>query len=93
MAIVKVGEKFQVTIPRDVRKHLNLKVGDTVDVNRDGDKIVITLRAIRKPKQDWFWREDVQEEIRKSLEDLKTGRFKNYESVDELIKDLQGKAF
>jgi hypothetical protein len=39
-------------------------------------------------KQAYFWTQEVQQEIKKSEEDLKTGRYKDYDDIDELLKDL-----
>ncbi len=38
---VKIKKKFNVTIPKSVRKRLEVKVGQLVKVSLDGDRIVL----------------------------------------------------
>ena len=38
--------------------------------------------------QAWFWTKEWQESERKATEDIKKGRVKEFEDVEDLIKDL-----
>lgn len=44
-SIVKVKRKFNVTIPKKLRKNLPLKVGQMVEMQLEGDNIVLKLVA------------------------------------------------
>ncbi len=44
MAVAKLTSKFQITIPAEIRRKLCLQVGDNVQIELDGDKVV--MRAI-----------------------------------------------
>lgn len=41
MQTVKVLPKGQITIPKDVRKHMGIKVGDTLVMEEAEDKVVL----------------------------------------------------
>ncbi|MEK6765885.1 MAG: AbrB/MazE/SpoVT family DNA-binding domain-containing protein [Planctomycetota bacterium] len=41
MQTVKVLPKGQITIPKDVRKHMGIKVGDTLVIEEADDKVVL----------------------------------------------------
>jgi AbrB family looped-hinge helix DNA binding protein len=41
MQTVKVLHKGQITIPKDVRKHMGIKEGDTLVIEEDDDKVVL----------------------------------------------------
>ena len=41
MQTVKVLPKGQITIPKDVRKHMGIKEGDTLVIEEDEDKVVL----------------------------------------------------
>jgi len=41
IAAVRIKKKFNVTIPKRVRKKLEVKVGQLVQVSIDGDRIVL----------------------------------------------------
>ncbi|GEM_PF-5502037 len=42
MSIVRVKEKFQVTIPKDVRDKVPLKVGDALELKAGEGRIIAT---------------------------------------------------
>ena len=46
MPLVKVKEKFQVTIPAGIRRQLALKVGDVLEAEVEEDKIVLKPKAV-----------------------------------------------
>ena len=48
MGIVKIREKFQVTIPEDVRAKVPCNVGEYVDVEVENSKIVIHLMVLEE---------------------------------------------
>lgn len=52
MALVKVRQNYQITIPAEVRK--TMKVGDYLDVEKkDGDLVLKVVRMVR-PDQAYF---------------------------------------
>jgi AbrB family looped-hinge helix DNA binding protein len=83
---VKVREKYQVTIPEDVRSSIPLKVGERVEVVARGKEIVI--RPVMEVPRDeaWFWTDEWQKQIAKSLDDLKKGKARVFKSVKEAKK-------
>lgn len=91
MAIVKIGPKHQVTIPSEVFRTLNLEVGEQVEVRlRDGVIHLIPQKLIPKD-QVWFWTKEWQEKEREADEAIARGELSGpFESVDELVKHLQG---
>lgn len=46
MAITKVTRNYQITVPKEIRKMIQLKLGDEMLVRADKDDII--LRKIRK---------------------------------------------
>jgi len=45
MSIVKVTRNYQVTIPRDVRDDLHIKLGDTLHFSSDGERMVVQRKT------------------------------------------------
>jgi len=41
--VVKVSSKNQVTIPKDIAAAFHLKKGDVLEVERQGNKIIMTI--------------------------------------------------
>ena len=52
MAIAKILEHGQITIPKPIRENLGLKKGDVVDSRIEGDCVVITPRKL-VTSEDW----------------------------------------
>jgi AbrB family looped-hinge helix DNA binding protein len=85
-ATVKVREKFQVTIPEDVRAQVPLQIGERVEVEaREGE--IIIRPVIEVPRgQAWFWSKEWQERIARSRKDIEKGNVKVFKSVKEARK-------
>jgi AbrB family looped-hinge helix DNA binding protein len=87
-ATVKVREKFQVTIPEEVRAKITLKVGERVEVEAREGEIVIRP-VIEVPRgQAWFWSQGWQEQIARSKKDIEKGKVKVFKSVKEARKSF-----
>ena len=87
-ATVKVREKFQVTIPENVREEIPLKVGERVEVIARGNEIVIRPMVVIPRSQAWFWTREWQDQIYRSLQYLQKGRVRTFKSVKEARKRL-----
>ena len=77
MPLVKVKEKFQVTIPTTLRKAVRLSVGDLLEAEAKGNTIVLKPKAVVD-------RESAEVAIEEGLHDLKAGRVTpKFSSVEE----------
>jgi AbrB family looped-hinge helix DNA binding protein len=83
---VKVREKYQVTIPEDVRGKIPLKVGERVEVTARDNEIVIRPIVEIPRDQAWFWSKQWQDQVSQSIKDLKKGKIKVFKSVKEARK-------
>ena len=81
MSLVKVKEKYQVTIPAEIRKVLNLEVGDYLEVEAQGTAIILKPKAVIDREREVAW-----ERLRKLLERVhrKIGEV----SEEEVEKDV-----
>ena len=53
MSLVKVKEKYQVTIPSAIRHKLSLKVGDILEIGLENDQIVLKPKIIVDKSEAW----------------------------------------
>ena len=53
MPLVKVKEKFQITLPAELRQALHLAVGDMLEATIEQDKIVLTPKAVIDRTAAW----------------------------------------
>ena len=83
---VKVREKYQVTIPEQVRRKVPLEVGERVEVVAGENEIVIRPVVEVPRAQSWFWTPDWQEQIEASLRNTREGKVKVFKSAKEARK-------
>lgn len=85
---VKVREKYQVTIPENVRNHIPLKVGERVEVEaREGEIVIRPVLEVPR-SQAWFWSKEWQEQVTQSLKDIEKGKVKVLKTVKEAKKEF-----
>lgn len=53
MPLVRVKEKFQVTIPTELREALDLAVGDILEATIEKETIVLKPKAVVDRRQAW----------------------------------------
>lgn len=88
-ALVKVTSLGQITIPVAIRRELDIQEGDYVEVSVVDDTVVLTPKRLVDKSQAYFWTEEWQAGEREADEDIRAGRIPTFESVDELLADLE----
>jgi antitoxin MazE len=88
MNIGKVTSKSQITIPKEIAKAINLKAGDYIEFEVANGGIFIKPVTIIPKDQTWFWTKKWQEGEKQADDDIKVGRVKSFNSVEELMADL-----
>ena len=79
MPLVKVKEKYQVTLPAAVRQQAGVAVGDLLEAKVQGKKITLTPKSV------------IERELALALEDIKKGRvYGPFRSVKEMLRSLHG---
>lgn len=88
--VLQIRSNGQITLPTSVRRQARLKEGDLLEVlvEEDGSLRLVPKIAIDR-SQAYFWTERWQQGEHEAEEDLRAGRFKQFASMDELIKDLE----
>lgn len=77
--MVRVKEKFQVTLPASVRQKTGLAVGDLLEANVEGKTITLTPKAV------------IDRELALALADVKKGRvYGPFRSAKEMLRSLRG---
>jgi bifunctional DNA-binding transcriptional regulator/antitoxin component of YhaV-PrlF toxin-antitoxin module len=86
---VRLGAKNQVTIPHRISKALRLRKGDHMLMRLVGGRVEMIPASLIPRDQLWFWTPEWQKKEREADDDIARGRVKEFESVEELIKDLR----
>ena len=87
---MRISSKRQIAIPKQVMAALNLNPGDEIDIRiEDGTARLLPITTLKVPRdQAWFWTKEWQEKERKANEDIAAGNFRDFESLDALMKEL-----
>ncbi|MCK4387347.1 MAG: AbrB/MazE/SpoVT family DNA-binding domain-containing protein [Dehalococcoidia bacterium] len=88
-AYSKVTRHGQITLPASVRRELGVEVGDLVEIEIVDDRAVLMPKRLVDKGQAYFWTKRWQEGEREADEDIKAGQVRTFESVEELINDLE----
>lgn len=88
--VLQIRSNGQITLPTSVRRVAHLKEGDLLEVviEDDGSLRLIPKVAIDR-SQAYFWSERWQQGEREVEEDLRAGRYQDFESMDEFIESLK----
>jgi len=90
MPLVRIKQKFQVTIPAAIRESLHLEEGELLEASTKGSTIVLTPQAVVN-------RAEVEAAIAEGLEDMRKGRvtppFRNAKEFRKMRASKEYKAF
>ena len=84
----KVTRHGQITLPAAVRKELDIEEGDLVEIQVVDDRAVVTPKKLVDKSQAYFWTEKGQKGEAEAEADIKAGRVKTFDSVEQLLEDL-----
>jgi len=88
MPLVQVREKAQITIPSKIRKALGIKEGDYLEVEAEGNKIVLIPKILIDKAEAVTLSKEGEKMLKEALEDVKKSRVKKFKNAEELIDDL-----
>jgi AbrB family looped-hinge helix DNA binding protein len=75
---VKIGVSRQVVIPKKIHDQLGLEPGDYLEVELEGDRVVLTPKAL------------VEKRLAEGLDDVRKGHMRGpFKSVPALIRSLR----
>jgi AbrB family looped-hinge helix DNA binding protein len=85
----KMRQRGTLTLPNEIRRELGLEEGDEIDVEVDAAGRLILTPLARIPKSAaWFYTPEWRKRILEAEEDLAAGRYRDFDSVEDLLLDL-----
>ena len=88
MAYSKVTRHGQITLPASMRKQLGIEEGDLGEIEVVGETAVLVPKKLVDKSQAYFWTAQWQQAEKEAEDDIKAGRVRTFDSVDELLEDL-----
>lgn len=84
----RVGQSYQVAIPRAVAKRLGLKINDYLEVKVIGTRIILEPQVLVPKDQAYFYTPEWQQEERRATEDIRKGRVTKTKHLNDLFEQL-----
>lgn len=85
MPLVKVKEKYQVTLPTAVRQRAGVAVGDLLEAQVQGKKITLTPKVV-------IDRDFIEKRLAQGLKDIKEGRVLGpFKTAKEALRALRAR--
>jgi len=85
----KITRHGQITLPASVRKKLGVGEGDIVEIDVVDEHAVLMPKKLVDKSQAYFWTKEWQQAEREASEDIRAGRIKVFDTVEELFEDLE----
>ena len=85
----KVTRNGQITLPAPVRRSLGIEEGDLIEIEVIDEKAILSPKRLVDKNQAYFWTKKWQEGEKAAEADIKTKRVKVFDTVEELVKDLE----
>jgi len=84
----KLGQNYQIALPREVIKTLRLHINDYLDIRVKDKKIVLEPQLVIPKDQAYFYTPEWQKEEAEAHEDIKKGRVTKTKNTKELFKKM-----
>jgi antitoxin MazE len=78
-------------VPEAGNVAIGIEEGDIVEINVEEERAVLMPKKLMEKSQAYFWTRRWQKAEKEAAEDIKAGRVKTFDSVDDLIKNLDQK--
>jgi AbrB family looped-hinge helix DNA binding protein len=90
MAIVKVKQNYQITIPQSLRKRFNLAIGDYVEIEKHDGEIIMRPVKVVHPDQEYFYTKEWQEGEAQADKDIANGNVIGpFDNIKESLRALK----
>ncbi|HOG17533.1 MAG TPA: AbrB/MazE/SpoVT family DNA-binding domain-containing protein [Syntrophales bacterium] len=88
--MIKVKQNYQITLPNSLRKHLNIAVGDYMEVDKQDGEIVLKPVKFVHPEQAYFYSKEWQHDEAEADKDIAKGRMLGpFDNVDDFAKEME----
>lgn len=86
MHLVKILRHGQITLPKEIRKILGVEEGDLLEVGLENARVFLQPKVL--VDKETMLSEAGKIKIKKALKALEKKQIKEYDNIDDLIKEL-----
>ena len=85
----KLGQNYQIALPKEIVKTLHLHVNDYLEIHTEDNKVIIEPQMVIPRDQAYFFTPEWQKGEKEAGKDIREGRFVKAKNAKELIKKLR----
>ncbi len=90
MDLIKVKNRFQITIPAFLRKQFNIAEGDYMEIENSKNGILIKPVKVIHPDQEYFYTKEWQKGEAEADRDIAEGNMLGpFDNADEVLEALK----
>ena len=87
--LIKLRNRAQITLPKEVVKTLGLKIGDDLEIEIKRGRVIITPVAVIPKDELWAWKPEIRAAIEEGRKEAREGELKAYDSVNEMWDEIE----
>ena len=84
----KIGQNYQIALPKEVVKNLHLHVNEYLDIKVRDTNIIMEPQILIPKDQAYFYTAEWQKEENEAQEDIKKGRLTKTKGLKQLLREL-----
>jgi len=84
-----VQKRNLISLPKDIRKQLDINEGDVLDVRMDNNKIIIEPMKLVPSSQAYFWSDTVQNDMLEAKKDVNSGDVREFKNISEFLDGIK----
>jgi len=92
VAMLRVREKAQITLPVAMRRALGIKPGDFLEAEIQGNKLMLTPQVFVAKSEPVMLSQQGEQMLEEALDDIRAGRVKEADDVESMIAELHREA-
>ncbi len=92
MAMLRVRDKAQITLPATIRRALGIKPGDYLEAEIQGNKLMLTPQVFVEKSESVMLSQQGEQMLEEALDDIQAGRVKDADDVESMIAELHREA-
>lgn len=84
----KIGQNFQIALPKEIARLLDLRINEYVDIEVVDNKIVLEPQVVIPKDQAYFYTQEWQKDEVKASKDIQKGKISKSKNLNELFEKL-----
>jgi AbrB family looped-hinge helix DNA binding protein len=88
--LIQLRKNGRLTLPASIRSQANVDEGDSFEVRVDEDGVICLIpQMVIERSQRYFFKDRWQQGEKETDQDLRDGRYKDFDDIESLLEELE----